>query len=66
MEFSYNFKISGETKEQADQIARALHVVYTHVKNEDLILVAEKIKEDPNVIKKVIKIANNPLVKRLW
>jgi hypothetical protein len=66
MEFTYTFKISGKTKEEADQIAKALHVVYTHVKNEDLIMVAEKIKEDPNVIKKVVKIANNPLVKRLW
>jgi len=66
MEYSYNFKISGETKEEADQIAKALNVVYTNIKNEDLILVAEKIKEDPMVINKVIKIANNPLVKRLW
>jgi len=66
MEFTYTFKINGKTKEEADLLAKALHVVYTHVKNEDLILVAEKIKEDPNVIKKVVKIANNPLVKRLW
>jgi len=66
MEFSYTFKISGESKENADQIAKALHVVYTNIKNEDLIWVSEKIKEDPKVINKVVKIANNPLVKRLW
>lgn len=66
MEYNYNFKISGQTKQEADRIARALNVVYTNIKNEDLIMVAEKIKEDPMVIKKVIKIANNPLVKRLW
>ncbi len=66
MEYSYNFKICGQTKEEADQIAKALNVVYTSIKNEDLIMVAEKIKEDPLVISKVVKIANNPLVKRLW
>ncbi len=66
MEYSYNFKISGETKADADKIAKALHVVYINIKNEDLLMVAEKIKEDPMVINKVVKIANNPLVKRLW
>ncbi|MCB0397953.1 MAG: hypothetical protein KDC05_06285 [Bacteroidales bacterium] len=66
MEFTYNFKISGKTKEEADQLAKALHVIYTSIKNEDLIWVSEKIKEDPKVINKVVKIANNPLVKRLW
>lgn len=66
MEYSYNFKISGNTKEEADQLAKALHVVYTSIKNEDLIWVSEKIKEDPKLINKVVKIANNPLVKRLW
>ena len=66
MEYTYNFKISGNTKNEAHKIARALHVVYTNIKNEDLVMVADKIKEDPNVIKKVVKIANNPLVKKLW
>jgi hypothetical protein len=66
MEFTYTFKISGNTKEEADQLAKAHHVVYTSIKNEDLIWVSEKIKEDPKVINKVVKIANNPLVKRLW
>jgi len=66
MEYAYTFKISGNTKEEADQLAKALHVVYTSIKNEDLIWVAEKIKEDPKVINKVVKISNNPLVKRLW
>ncbi|HPE55606.1 MAG TPA: hypothetical protein P5514_12400 [Bacteroidales bacterium] len=66
MEFNYNFKISGESKEQADQTAKALHVLYTSVNDSDLQWVAEKIKEDPRVISKVIKIANNPLVKKMW
>jgi hypothetical protein len=66
MEYSYNFKIGGQTKEEADQIAKALNVLYTNINNEDLLMVAEKIKEDPQVIRKVVKIANNPLVKRLW
>jgi len=65
MEFTYTFKISGNTKEEADQMAKALHVVYTSIKNEDLIWVSQKIKEDPKVINKVVKIANNPLVKKL-
>lgn len=66
MVFNYTLKIDGTSKAEADKIAEALNTLYKQVRNEDLLWVANKIKEDPRVISKVIKIANNPLVKNLW
>lgn len=66
MEHSYNFIISAKTREEADRIATALNVIYKNIKNENLIEIAEMIIKDPQVVNKAIKVANNPMVKRLY
>ena len=66
MEYTYPFKIDAPSKPEADRIALAMDTLYRTVNNDDLVWVAEKIKEDPGVIKKVMKLASNPMVKRLW
>ena len=66
MEFNYNFKVEANSKEEADKIATAMNTLYKHINNDDLVWVSAKIREDPKVISKVVKLANNPMVKRLW
>jgi len=64
-DFNYNLTIKSGSKEQADKIAKALNIIYQKIGDEHLVWVADKISEDPTVIQKVIRIANNPLVKNL-
>jgi hypothetical protein len=65
-QYSFTFKIEAETEAQAREIAKALDVAYKRIPTEDLIWIGKKIQEDPKVISKVKKLANNPLVKNLW
>lgn len=65
-QFKFTFSIEAETEARAKEIAQALNTVYKRIATEDLIWVAKKIQEDPKVINKVKKLANNPLVKNLF
>jgi len=66
IEKKYQFTIKAENEEETRKIAEALNVIYLHIGNKDLKWVADHIKKDPKVIQKVIKIANNPMVKAMF
>jgi len=63
---TYNLTIKADTKEKADIIASALNTIYQKIDDQHLIWIADKIIEDPLVIAKVIRISNNPLVKKMF
>ena len=63
---NYTFAIEADTEQEADTIAKALNTIYQKIENKDLIWVAGHIEKDPKVINKVINIANNPIVKKLF
>jgi hypothetical protein len=64
--FKFQFDIEAETQERARQIAQSLNTIYKKINKDDLVWVANKINEDPKVIEKVKKVANNPIVKKLF
>lgn len=66
MLFQKTFNIEASSQEEANNIAKALSTIYTKVPNAHLLTIAVEIEKDPKVIGKVLKIANNPLVKKLW
>jgi len=66
MIFEYDIKIDAPTEQSANETAEALFTIYQKIDKQHLVWVANKIKEDPNVIKKVIGIANNPLVQKMF
>jgi len=65
-DYTYNLTIKADTKENADKIASALNTIYQKIDDQHLIWIADKIIEDPLVISKVIRISNNPLVKKMF
>jgi len=58
--------INAISDDQAKKVKEALSVIVASISATDIIWVGDKIKEDPNVIKKVIKISNNKFVKNLF
>lgn len=58
--------INAISDDQAKKVKEALSVIVGSISATDIIWVGDKIKEDPNVIKKVIKISNNKFVKNLF
>lgn len=53
-EFAYNFKVKAATKEDADKIVKALHVIYTNAAPEDLITLSSAVEKKPSLIKKAL------------
>ena len=64
----YIIKIEIEAADtnEVQVIGKALTTIYKKVSKDDLITIAGYIEKDPNVIGKVKKIAENPLVKGMF
>jgi len=58
--------VNAISEQEAKQVSEALKVIATSISGKDIIWVSGKIKEDPSVIRKVIDIANNPFVQRMF
>ena len=58
--------VNAISEKEANESAEAIKVIASAISAKDIIWVAEKIQEDPSVIRKVIDIANNPFVQRLF
>jgi hypothetical protein len=65
-EKKYQFTIVGANEQECADIAKALNIIYKHIDKEHLKWVANKLKEDPKIIQKVIKISDNPIVKAIF
>lgn len=66
MEYILKLKIQAKDDSEKKAIGNALLTVYKHLNTDDLVHIASEIQKDPSVIRKVRKIANNPLVKKLY
>lgn len=65
-QYDIKIRISTNDVDEVKRIATALDTIYKYISTEDLIAVAGYIKNDPNVIKKVKRIAENPIVKGMF
>lgn len=66
MSKKYTFEITAESPDRTDQVANALSTIYRKVPMDDIIWVAKEIKKDPTVITRVVKVANNKVVKGIF
>lgn len=60
------FQIEAASQHEADEIAKALHIIYVHVNRNDLVAIANAIQKEPGIINKVVRVSNNPLVRKLF
>lgn len=60
--------IEFETSSQAEgmRVSQAVQRIVRKLSNENLLAIDEAMQRDPQIIPKVLRIANNPLVKSLF
>lgn len=58
--------VNAISEKEATETGEAIKVIASAISARDIIWVAVKIKEDPSVIRKVIEVANNPFVQKLF
>jgi HD-like signal output (HDOD) protein len=59
-------EFEARTPEESARVSRAVQRIVRKLSNENLLAIDEAMQHDPQIIPKVLRIANNPLVKSLF
>ncbi len=59
-------EISARDASQADRLKNAIQRIASKLSPEDILAIDQAMQKDPQIIPKVLKVANNPIVKRLF
>ena len=62
-EYRFTIKVKAANKAEAEIVANFLDTIYKQCSNKELIEAAKEVKEDPKIIRKLIQVASNGMVR---